>query len=59
MMGMGTMTELMKTQDVADWLQMSKQLVNRLVKAREIPGFRVGGSFRFEVEALRKWMEGK
>ncbi len=53
------MTELMKTQDVAEWLRMSRQTVNRLVKAREIPGFRVGQSFRFEVEALRRWMEAK
>lgn len=56
---MGTMIELMKTQDVEEWLQMSKQTVHRLVKAGEIPGFKVGNNFRFQVEALREWMEAK
>lgn len=39
--------EILKIQELAEYLKLNDRTAYRLASAREIPGFRVGGSWRF------------
>lgn len=43
---------LMTLEEVAAYIQMHEMTIYRLVKAQKIPGFKVGGRWRFRREAL-------
>jgi excisionase family DNA binding protein len=42
----------MTVEEVADFLKLSKITVYKLVKKGELPGFRVGNSWRFRREMI-------
>ncbi|MCK4908780.1 MAG: helix-turn-helix domain-containing protein [Planctomycetes bacterium] len=41
---------------LAEFLGMGARTVNILVKAGKIPGLKIGGRWRFDLEAIRRWM---
>ena len=45
--------------ELAKYLRVHPTTVYRLLKAQEIPGFRVGSEWRFNVEAIKRWRRGK
>ena len=49
-------TNAMTVQDVADYLNVDPKTVYRLVNRGELPGFKVGGSWRFHQEDLDAWI---
>ena len=46
----------MTVQDVAEYLNIDPKTVYRLVNRGELPGFKVGGSWRFEKADIDKWI---
>ncbi len=45
-------TTIMTIDEVADFLKLSKITIYKLVKKGEIPGFRVGNSWRFQRDKI-------
>ncbi len=46
---------VMTVQDVSAYLRVHPSTVYRLLKRRELPAFRVGSDWRFNVEAIDRW----
>ena len=49
-------TAVMTVQEVADYLNVDPKTVYRLVNRGELPGFKVGGSWRFQKSDLDAWI---
>ena len=49
-------TSIMTADEVADYLKLSKITVYKLAKDGALPGFRVGGSWRFNKDNIEKMM---
>lgn len=49
-------SEILKVEQVAEILQLHVMTVYRLAKDGKLPGFKVGGRWRFNKEALEDWM---
>ncbi len=45
-------TQIMTVEEVADFLKLSKITIYKLVKKGQLPGFRVGNSWRFRKETV-------
>ena len=50
------MKEIMTPREAADYLSVHVRTIYRLAKNREIPGRKVGGSWRFKKDALDEWL---
>jgi excisionase family DNA binding protein len=50
------MQPLLTPQQLADFLQVSKGHVYRLIQQRRIPFIKQGGSVRFRPESIEKWI---
>ena len=48
--------EILTVEQVAQMLHLHVMTVYRLVKEGKLPGFKVGGRWRFERNALESWM---
>jgi excisionase family DNA binding protein len=54
--GLGAvMRRVMTVQDVSAYLRVHPSTVYRLLKRNELPAFRVGSDWRFNVEAIDRW----
>jgi excisionase family DNA binding protein len=49
-------TGLLTVQDVATHLAVSPRTVYRLMKDYRLPAYRIGGQWRFKLEAIEAWM---
>jgi len=49
-------TTAMTVQDVAQYLNVDPKTVYRMVNRGELPGFKVGGSWRFQKDDLDAWI---
>ena len=49
----------MTLQEVAEYLQLSKDMIYRLAQSGRIPASKVGSRWRFRRERLDRWMEDK
>jgi excisionase family DNA binding protein len=52
------MKEIMTPREAADYLSIHVRTIYRLVKNGEIPGRKIGGSWRFKKDALDEWLSG-
>ena len=43
-------------EEVAAWLSVTPKTVYRLLKKGRIPGFKVGGQWRFNEEMIKRWI---
>jgi excisionase family DNA binding protein len=50
-------TSILTADEVAEYLKLSKITVYKLAKQGSIPGFRVGGSWRFNKSFIEKMMK--
>ena len=50
------MKEIMTPREAADYLSVHVRTIYRLVKNGEIPGCKIGGSWRFKKDALDDWL---
>lgn len=58
MVGEHTMKEIMTPREAAAYLSVHVRTIYRLAKNGEIPGRKVGGSWRFKKTALDEWLSG-
>jgi len=49
-------SEIMTADELAAFLKVSRATVYRLMKSKELPGFRLGGEFRFRRSDIDAWM---
>ncbi len=49
--------EIMTIRDVAEFLKLTEKTAYRLVSEDKLPGFKVGGSWRFQKSELDKWIK--
>ncbi len=48
------MEKLMTAKELGQFLKLSESTIYKLVSNGEIPGFKIGDSWRFELEEIRK-----
>ena len=53
-----TQTDIMTIRGVADYLKLTEKTAYRLAAEGKIPGFKVGGSWRFKRSEIEDWIEG-
>jgi len=46
---------VMTVRELADYLRVHPSTIYRLLKRRQIPGFRIDGDWRFHVKAIDEW----
>jgi excisionase family DNA binding protein len=52
--------KLMTAKDVAEYLQLNEEVVNRHFRSGLLPGIKLGGHWRVRSDVLEKWIaEGK
>ena len=56
-MGRRMGTDVMTIREVAEYLKLTEKTAYRLAAERKIPGFKVGGAWRFKLSDLEKWIE--
>ena len=51
--------EILTLKEVAEYLKLAEKTAYRLAAEGKLPGFKVGGSWRFKREDVLKWIEEK
>ncbi|OHU89205.1 MULTISPECIES: methylation-associated defense system helix-turn-helix domain-containing protein MAD1 [Pseudoalteromonas] len=51
--------EILTLKEVADYLKLAEKTAYRLASEGKLPGFKVGGSWRFKAEDIDRWIEEK
>ena len=46
---------ILTVQDLASYLRVHPSTIYRMLKKNQLPAFRVGSDWRFNVEAIDKW----
>ncbi len=54
---MANESELLDAREAAVYLKLNEQTVRRLAREKQIPAFKVGGSWRFKRSSLEEWAE--
>ncbi|MCP5347364.1 MAG: helix-turn-helix domain-containing protein [Gammaproteobacteria bacterium] len=49
--------EIMTLKEVAAYLKLAEKTAYRLAAEGKLPGFKVGGSWRFKREDIDRWIE--
>ncbi|XOV77464.1 MAG: helix-turn-helix domain-containing protein [Aestuariibacter sp.] len=49
--------EILTLKEVADYLKLAEKTAYRLASEGKLPGFKVGGSWRFKREDVLMWIE--
>lgn len=50
--------DVLTVREVAEYLRLSESTVYRLVQDGEIPGRKIGGTWRFSKQSLDEWLIG-
>jgi excisionase family DNA binding protein len=53
------MPEIMTAQEISELLRVHPGTIYRLANERQIPGFRVGSEWRFDVDTIDCWSRGE
>jgi len=57
MMGKTMSDEIMTLKEIANYLKLAEKTAYRLAAEGKLPGFRVGGSWRFKRDDVLQWIE--
>ena len=49
--------EILTLKEVADYLKLAEKTAYRLAAEGKLPGFKVGGSWRFKHQDIQQWIE--
>lgn len=49
--------QIMTLKEVATYLKLAEKTAYRLASEGKLPGFKVGGSWRFKLEDIQAWIE--
>jgi excisionase family DNA binding protein len=52
-----TMPDILTVREVASYLKLNEKTTYRLAAEGKIPGFRVGGAWRFRLSEIERWIE--
>jgi excisionase family DNA binding protein len=47
--------KVMTVNELSDYLRVHRSTIYRLLKKGQIPGFKIGSDWRFNVEAIDEW----
>ena len=50
-------SDIMTIQEVCEYLKLNNKTAYRLAAEGKIPGFKVGGSWRFRKQEIEKWIK--
>jgi excisionase family DNA binding protein len=53
------MPQVLTVREVAEYLRVHPTTIYRLMRAKQIPAFRVGSEWRFNVEVIDEWCRGE
>ncbi len=56
-MGKAMTDEILTLKEVAEYLKLAEKTAYRLAAEGKLPGFKVGGSWRFKRENIESWIE--
>lgn len=51
--------QILTLKEVAAYLKLAEKTAYKLAAANKLPGFKVGGSWRFKTEDIDRWIEEK
>ncbi|KJF97234.1 methylation-associated defense system helix-turn-helix domain-containing protein MAD1 [Photobacterium leiognathi] len=51
--------QILTLKEVATYLKLAEKTAYRLASEGKLPGFKVGGSWRFKKDDLEKWIESQ
>ncbi|MBB1435722.1 helix-turn-helix domain-containing protein [Pseudoalteromonas sp. SG43-6] len=51
--------QILTLQEVAEYLKLTEKTAYRLAAEGKLPGFKVGGAWRFKREDLEAWIEAQ
>lgn len=51
--------EILTLKEVAEYLKLAEKTAYRLAAEGKLPGFKVGGSWRFKRDDVQSWIEEK
>ncbi|EIT7137688.1 helix-turn-helix domain-containing protein [Vibrio parahaemolyticus] len=51
--------QILTLKEVAAYLKLAEKTAYRLVSEGKLPGFKVGGSWRFKMEDLETWINSQ
>ncbi|MDO6711172.1 helix-turn-helix domain-containing protein [Aliiglaciecola sp. 2_MG-2023] len=51
--------EILTLKELAEYLKLNEKTAYRLAAEGKLPGFKVGGSWRFKVVDIEAWIEEK
>ncbi|MGL5369986.1 MAG: methylation-associated defense system helix-turn-helix domain-containing protein MAD1 [Plesiomonas shigelloides] len=51
--------QILTLKEVAAYLRLAEKTAYRLASEGKLPGFKVGGSWRFKKDDLEKWIESQ
>jgi excisionase family DNA binding protein len=51
------MEEVLTVKQVAEYFHVTEKTIYKLSQSGELPGFKVGGSWRFKRSDIEKWIE--
>ncbi|HHH0339048.1 TPA: helix-turn-helix domain-containing protein [Yersinia enterocolitica] len=49
--------EILTVKQVAEYLKVTEKTIYRLVSAKKIPAFKVGGTWRFSSSSIDSWIK--
>jgi excisionase family DNA binding protein len=49
--------DMLTLKEVAEYLKLAEKTAYRLAAEGKLPGFKVGGSWRFKESGIEKWIE--
>jgi excisionase family DNA binding protein len=52
-------SKVLTVREVSDYLRVHPSTIYRLLRQRQLPAFRVGSDWRFNVEAIDQWRLGQ
>jgi len=50
-------TDILTVKELSEYLKLNEKTAYRLAAKGDIPGFKVGGSWRFRKSEIDKWIE--
>lgn len=48
---------MLSVTEVAKMLNVSRQMIHKLISTGELPYYKIGNLYRFEDEEIKKWLE--
>jgi excisionase family DNA binding protein len=52
---MAESAKVLTVNELADYLRVHRSTIYRLLKKGQLPGFKIGSDWRFNIEAIDRW----